>query len=288
MKLKFVLIFGLTLSLALSCGSDDDSMEVATCTDGIQNGNETGVDCGGDCSTVCPTCTDGIQNGNETGVDCGGDCPDACATCDDGIQNGNETGVDCGGDCDAICPDTPPTEEFYVRGYINGEYVLYQETIENYQFDGDINSDGNCVVDYKGYFGQGNDINFQIASPEDLLIFEFSNYTLQNMPCDGNQELVDAIKVGNYGYLSSNDETEAEKMVVTLKENQNGSTEYGSSLDAENSTKSFNITAVEQVTVSTSSQAVKATGELECQIKFPDGTTYDLDLEFVFKFVTPF
>lgn len=25
-----------------------------------------------------PTCTDGIQNGNETGIDCGGSCPDAC------------------------------------------------------------------------------------------------------------------------------------------------------------------------------------------------------------------
>ena len=46
---------------------------------------------------ACPTCDDGIQNqGNETGVDCGGPC-DACPTCNDGIQNGNETGVDCGG-----------------------------------------------------------------------------------------------------------------------------------------------------------------------------------------------
>ncbi len=51
-----------------------------------------------------PTCVDGIQNGDETGVDCGGpDCPD-CPTCSDGIQNGNETGVDCGGpDCN-VCP----------------------------------------------------------------------------------------------------------------------------------------------------------------------------------------
>ncbi|WP_020538535.1 zinc-dependent metalloprotease [Lewinella cohaerens] len=71
-----------------------------TCTDGIQNGNETGVDCGGPDCAACPTCFDGIQNGNETGVDCGGpDCA-ACPTCFDGIQNGDETGVDCGGpDC---------------------------------------------------------------------------------------------------------------------------------------------------------------------------------------------
>ncbi|MCR9103527.1 MAG: T9SS type A sorting domain-containing protein, partial [bacterium] len=45
-----------------------------------------------------PTCDDGIQNGDETGVDCGGSCA-PCATCDDGIQNGDETGVDCGGSC---------------------------------------------------------------------------------------------------------------------------------------------------------------------------------------------
>ncbi|MCB9276985.1 MAG: T9SS type A sorting domain-containing protein [Lewinellaceae bacterium] len=79
---------------------------VPTCTDGIQNGNETGVDCGGPDCPACPTCFDGIQNGNETGVDCGGNCP-ACPTCFDGIQNGNETGVDCGGSC-APC-QTPPT-----------------------------------------------------------------------------------------------------------------------------------------------------------------------------------
>ncbi|WP_026232324.1 GEVED domain-containing protein, partial [Neolewinella persica] len=75
-----------------------------TCSDGIQNGNETGVDCGGPDCAACPTCTDGIQNGNETGVDCGGpDCA-ACVTCTDGIQNGNETGVDCGGPDCAACP----------------------------------------------------------------------------------------------------------------------------------------------------------------------------------------
>ena len=49
-----------------------------------------------------PTWDDGIQNGSETGVDCGGpDCA-ACPTWNDGIQNGSETGVECGGpDCAA-------------------------------------------------------------------------------------------------------------------------------------------------------------------------------------------
>ena len=89
-------------------GSCSPCSTTATCTDGIQNGTETGVDCGGSCSpcTVAPTCTDGIQNGTETGVDCGGSCPPCTAnpTCNDGIQNGAETGVDCGGSCPNACP----------------------------------------------------------------------------------------------------------------------------------------------------------------------------------------
>ncbi len=58
-----------------------ENVDTPTCNDGIQNGNETGVDCGGSCEpcTVDPTCNDGIQNGNETGVDCGGSC-EPCST----------------------------------------------------------------------------------------------------------------------------------------------------------------------------------------------------------------
>ena len=63
-----------------------------------------------------PTCTDGVQNGNETGVDCGGpDCPPCAPSCTDGIQNGNETGVDCGGPDCAPCPPSDPT-----AGPVNG------------------------------------------------------------------------------------------------------------------------------------------------------------------------
>jgi hypothetical protein len=57
--------------------------------------------CGGTCAP--PTCSDHVQNGSETGIDCGGTCPPCAGTtpprCDDGVQNGNETGVDCGGSC---------------------------------------------------------------------------------------------------------------------------------------------------------------------------------------------
>ncbi len=74
----------------------------ATCSDGIQNQGETGIDCGGPCP-ACASCSDGIKNQGETGIDCGGPCP-ACGgtpTCSDGIQNQGETGIDCGGPCPA-------------------------------------------------------------------------------------------------------------------------------------------------------------------------------------------
>ncbi|MEM9259033.1 MAG: hypothetical protein AAGA62_05265, partial [Bacteroidota bacterium] len=87
----------------VDCGGPD-CPACPTCSDGIQNGSETGVDCGGPACPACPTCNDGIQNGSETDVDCGGpDCP-ACPTCSDGIQNGAETGVDCGGPDCPTCP----------------------------------------------------------------------------------------------------------------------------------------------------------------------------------------
>lgn len=74
----------------------------ATCDDGLKNGIEEGVDCGGPCPP-CPTCDDGVQNGGEEGVDCGGPCIKQCPSCDDKLQNQNESDIDCGGRC-LPCP----------------------------------------------------------------------------------------------------------------------------------------------------------------------------------------
>ena len=90
---KFIftsLIFTLfTLSFS-SC--TDDAKDTSSCFNGVKDGTETGVDCGGPDCVPCPTCDDGIQNGSETGVDCGG--PD-CAPCNGivvktGILTANE------------------------------------------------------------------------------------------------------------------------------------------------------------------------------------------------------
>jgi hypothetical protein len=87
-----------------------------TCSDGVENGAETTVDCGGGSCPGCATgetcflstdcasggCSGGIcQPGCTTGAECpsgvctGGYC--RAANCADGAQNGEETDVDCGG-----------------------------------------------------------------------------------------------------------------------------------------------------------------------------------------------
>ena len=112
------------------CNTQFLTCNAPVCTDLVQNGNETDVDCGGancsacadgkkcdqptDCkSGVCsgavvktcqvPICTDGVTNGTETDVDCGGT---ACPKC--GLGQACKNNVDCatanclGGQCK--CP----------------------------------------------------------------------------------------------------------------------------------------------------------------------------------------
>ena len=76
-KLLLPVIVILTLTLVFTSCSDDNNGGGASCFNGIKDGDETGVDCGGACAP-CATCDDGIKNGQETGVDCGGPDCDAC------------------------------------------------------------------------------------------------------------------------------------------------------------------------------------------------------------------
>ncbi|MGB1205129.1 MAG: hypothetical protein ACPG5B_05755, partial [Chitinophagales bacterium] len=62
--------------------NDVGNCAAPTCFDGMMNGDETDVDCGGANCDACPTCNDGMMNGDETGVDCGGATCDACPTCE--------------------------------------------------------------------------------------------------------------------------------------------------------------------------------------------------------------
>lgn len=84
-----------------SAGADagTDAGPPPGCADGMRNGDETDVDCGGE---VCAPCE--AMEACMGGSDCvsrvciGGECQ--AASCNDGIRNGSETDRDCGGpDC---------------------------------------------------------------------------------------------------------------------------------------------------------------------------------------------
>ena len=67
-----------------------------TCDDGILNGYEEDVDCGGpDCDPCFPMCFNGIQDGDEEGVDCGGTSCEPCPCGDDpgGCDNVTDGGA---------------------------------------------------------------------------------------------------------------------------------------------------------------------------------------------------
>jgi hypothetical protein len=98
-----------------------DLLQSLACDDGIQDGDEADVDCGGsrcpqcavgrrcatagDCATrtcvhgtcvLAVSCQDGVRDGDESDVDCGGS---ACPACGDGLLCG--TAFDClGGRCE--------------------------------------------------------------------------------------------------------------------------------------------------------------------------------------------
>jgi hypothetical protein len=70
-----------------------------TCTNGVQDADEDGIDCGGTCLGGCQGAPCGGPGDCASGhcLESSGTCEEA--TCKDGIQNGGERGVDCGGSC---------------------------------------------------------------------------------------------------------------------------------------------------------------------------------------------
>ena len=112
-------------------------------------------------------CENGVQDADETDIDCGGaDCI-ACPTCSDGIQNGDETGIDCGGaDC-AICPpEYCPVYDFNVDpiiGYDPGQ-----------DFGPAIIQDGGATLYMDGNAWKALAINYTVTA-NTVLEFDFKS-----------------------------------------------------------------------------------------------------------------
>src|SRR5690606_8786548 len=91
------------------CG-DGGTCAAPSCNDGVQNGGETGPDCGGPCFQNCGTgvgCALGndCQSGVCGTLGCAGGAARCCQApaCDAGAQNGTESDVACGTAACGLC-----------------------------------------------------------------------------------------------------------------------------------------------------------------------------------------
>lgn len=75
-----------------------------------------------------PRCNDGVRNGNETFIDCGGNC-DPCFTCDDGILNQGEHDIDCGGPCPNLCTNVNSWETLDLPD-VNHKQIHFSNQLE--------------------------------------------------------------------------------------------------------------------------------------------------------------
>jgi len=90
-------------AITIDGGDEGGAVPDAHCSNGTQDENETGVDCGGSCQP-CPPGAGCVQNADcDSSVCEGGSCSQP--TCSDGVRNGDETERDCGG---ARCPKCAP------------------------------------------------------------------------------------------------------------------------------------------------------------------------------------
>ncbi|MEN9949213.1 MAG: hypothetical protein RL106_2036, partial [Bacteroidota bacterium] len=83
---------------------------------------------------ICPSCSDGIMNGTEIGVDCGGTMCQVCANesnCTNNLIDGDEFWTDCGG---TNCPDCMRIVDWTVGG-VSHTSITYAESYSNFDFD---------------------------------------------------------------------------------------------------------------------------------------------------------
>jgi hypothetical protein len=81
--------------------------QAPTATDGVQNGDETAIDCGGATAPKCaPGLTCKVASDCDSGI-CSADGTCAVPTNSDGVKNGTETDIDCGGGAPTNAPLCP-------------------------------------------------------------------------------------------------------------------------------------------------------------------------------------
>ncbi|WP_422105517.1 glycoside hydrolase family 16 protein [Winogradskyella sp.] len=182
-----IYLYIIILILALGCSSSDEGPRLmSSCNDGVQNGTETGVDCGGDCEP-CASCDDGIMNGEEEGVDCGG--PD-CEPCPVEVQipaSGYETPMSYTGyslvwsdEFDTNTLDTDKWDFHLGNGcpnlcfWGNNEEQYFTNSDDNLYFE-----DGNLVIEAKNESINGMDYSSSRIHTDNKFEFQYGRVDIR-------------------------------------------------------------------------------------------------------------
>ena len=187
--------------IGIDCGGPD-CVSCESCDDGAQNGNETGIDCGGTDCPACPTCSDGVQNGDETGIDCGGINCDVCESCDDGIQNGNETGVDCGGSDCTPCSSSG-SEELFAHYFESGWDGWQDGGSDCYRYSGARSYEGNYSIRLRDNSGTVSSMTSSDYNVSDYSAIEIEFYFYPNSMESGEDLFVRYYDGSNWNTVAS-------------------------------------------------------------------------------------
>ncbi|MFH1506305.1 MAG: hypothetical protein ABIE94_04960 [archaeon] len=121
-----------------------------SCNNGIEDGNETDIDCGG----VCEGCGENeycdSNSDCESGACVSGECTTPVSLCSNGVKDGDETDIDCGGSCTACginksCEYDPDC----ITGYCHNGTICKEATCDDGVKNGgesDIDCGGPCPV----------------------------------------------------------------------------------------------------------------------------------------------
>lgn len=113
---------------------------------------------------LLPNCFDGIQNQDETGIDCGGVCeinfgfvcPPPPETCFDGIMNQDETGIDYGGVCGIGGESAPAGPQ---------PLTMVDDNVDGIDDLSGYDSNGNVPI---GAPGEGDSSTYDTSLPGDI------------------------------------------------------------------------------------------------------------------------
>jgi len=170
----------------------------------------------GSCTpTPAATCSDGIQNQGETGIDCGGPCG-SCepATCQNTVMDGDETGINCGGSCDAACEEYCPTD-YELGVLIGGGFECVKSA------DKDVY--GNCPVGYTDmatFCKHTTAAILAATQPSEAVITSAGWYEL---PADFSPGTFNVVSMYDYSTVDNQDGTETRTETVTTT-NADGTT----------------------------------------------------------------